>query len=330
MLKPGAVVVDVGINVVDGRIVGDVDFASAVTVASAITPVPGRRRAADQRAPADPPDPRRRAPAGRPPAAPTSAPHAPSPPEEIDELPVRPRDRPFRHAAPDRRHRRRAGHPGRRDRALRSDQGQGHARGHHAPRGGAPARQVRGRHRDHPDAARRGQVDDDGRARPGPQQDRPQGLGQHPPAVARAGVRHQGRRRRRRLQPGHPDGGLQPPPDRRRPRHRRGPQPRRRLHRQQPPPQEPAGHRPARGPLAARRRHQRPRPPARGHRAGRSRERRPARDRVRHHRRLGGDGGPRAGDRPLRPAGAARPDRPGDAPRRHARSPPRTSGSPAR
>jgi methylenetetrahydrofolate dehydrogenase (NADP+)/methenyltetrahydrofolate cyclohydrolase len=41
MLKPGAVVVDVGINVVDGRIVGDVDFASAVKVASAITPVPG-------------------------------------------------------------------------------------------------------------------------------------------------------------------------------------------------------------------------------------------------------------------------------------------------
>ena len=41
MLKPGAVVVDVGINVVDGRLVGDVDFASASTVASAITPVPG-------------------------------------------------------------------------------------------------------------------------------------------------------------------------------------------------------------------------------------------------------------------------------------------------
>jgi methylenetetrahydrofolate dehydrogenase (NADP+) / methenyltetrahydrofolate cyclohydrolase len=41
MLKPGAVVVDVGINVVNGRIVGDVDFASAVDVASAITPVPG-------------------------------------------------------------------------------------------------------------------------------------------------------------------------------------------------------------------------------------------------------------------------------------------------
>jgi methylenetetrahydrofolate dehydrogenase (NADP+)/methenyltetrahydrofolate cyclohydrolase len=41
MLKPGAVVVDVGINVVDGQLVGDVDFASAREVASAITPVPG-------------------------------------------------------------------------------------------------------------------------------------------------------------------------------------------------------------------------------------------------------------------------------------------------
>jgi methylenetetrahydrofolate dehydrogenase (NADP+)/methenyltetrahydrofolate cyclohydrolase len=41
MLKPGAVVVDVGINVVDDRIVGDVDFDSAVEVAAAITPVPG-------------------------------------------------------------------------------------------------------------------------------------------------------------------------------------------------------------------------------------------------------------------------------------------------
>jgi methylenetetrahydrofolate dehydrogenase (NADP+) / methenyltetrahydrofolate cyclohydrolase len=41
MLKRGAVVVDVGINVVDGKMVGDVDFASAVEVASAITPVPG-------------------------------------------------------------------------------------------------------------------------------------------------------------------------------------------------------------------------------------------------------------------------------------------------
>ena len=41
MLKRGAVVVDVGINVVDGALVGDVDFASASLRASAITPVPG-------------------------------------------------------------------------------------------------------------------------------------------------------------------------------------------------------------------------------------------------------------------------------------------------
>ena len=41
MLHPGALVVDVGINVRDGRIVGDVDFETAVRVAAAITPVPG-------------------------------------------------------------------------------------------------------------------------------------------------------------------------------------------------------------------------------------------------------------------------------------------------
>jgi methylenetetrahydrofolate dehydrogenase (NADP+)/methenyltetrahydrofolate cyclohydrolase len=41
MLKSGAVVVDVGINVVDDQLVGDVDFDSAAAVASAITPVPG-------------------------------------------------------------------------------------------------------------------------------------------------------------------------------------------------------------------------------------------------------------------------------------------------
>jgi methylenetetrahydrofolate dehydrogenase (NADP+) / methenyltetrahydrofolate cyclohydrolase len=42
MLKPGAVVIDFGINVrPDGTICGDVDFESAVQVAGAITPVPG-------------------------------------------------------------------------------------------------------------------------------------------------------------------------------------------------------------------------------------------------------------------------------------------------
>ncbi|MET0247861.1 MAG: bifunctional methylenetetrahydrofolate dehydrogenase/methenyltetrahydrofolate cyclohydrolase, partial [Sphingomonas sp.] len=40
-LKPGATVIDVGINRVDGALRGDVDFASAASVAGAITPVPG-------------------------------------------------------------------------------------------------------------------------------------------------------------------------------------------------------------------------------------------------------------------------------------------------
>lgn len=41
MLKEGCVVIDVGINDLEGQTVGDVDFASASKVASAITPVPG-------------------------------------------------------------------------------------------------------------------------------------------------------------------------------------------------------------------------------------------------------------------------------------------------
>jgi methylenetetrahydrofolate dehydrogenase (NADP+)/methenyltetrahydrofolate cyclohydrolase len=42
MVKPGAVVIDVGINRNEqGKLVGDVDFASASEVAGAITPVPG-------------------------------------------------------------------------------------------------------------------------------------------------------------------------------------------------------------------------------------------------------------------------------------------------
>jgi len=42
MIKPGACVIDVGINqAADGRIVGDVDFASAAAVAGHLTPVPG-------------------------------------------------------------------------------------------------------------------------------------------------------------------------------------------------------------------------------------------------------------------------------------------------
>ena len=40
-IKPGAVVIDVGINRTDSGLVGDVDFTGAASVASAITPVPG-------------------------------------------------------------------------------------------------------------------------------------------------------------------------------------------------------------------------------------------------------------------------------------------------
>ncbi|MBV9259000.1 MAG: bifunctional 5,10-methylenetetrahydrofolate dehydrogenase/5,10-methenyltetrahydrofolate cyclohydrolase, partial [Ktedonobacteraceae bacterium] len=41
MVKPGAVVLDAGINMVDDRVVGDVDSTSVREVASFITPVPG-------------------------------------------------------------------------------------------------------------------------------------------------------------------------------------------------------------------------------------------------------------------------------------------------
>jgi methylenetetrahydrofolate dehydrogenase (NADP+)/methenyltetrahydrofolate cyclohydrolase len=42
MVKPGAIVIDVGINrLPDGKLAGDVDFAAVSQVASMITPVPG-------------------------------------------------------------------------------------------------------------------------------------------------------------------------------------------------------------------------------------------------------------------------------------------------
>ena len=42
MIKPGAIVIDVGINrTADGKLCGDVDYASVSQVAGAITPVPG-------------------------------------------------------------------------------------------------------------------------------------------------------------------------------------------------------------------------------------------------------------------------------------------------
>jgi len=41
MVRPGVVVIDVGINHINGKLVGDADFEQVQKVASAITPVPG-------------------------------------------------------------------------------------------------------------------------------------------------------------------------------------------------------------------------------------------------------------------------------------------------
>ncbi|MBI3331304.1 MAG: bifunctional methylenetetrahydrofolate dehydrogenase/methenyltetrahydrofolate cyclohydrolase, partial [Candidatus Omnitrophica bacterium] len=40
-IKPGAIVIDVGINVVEGHVVGDVEFEPARRRAGYLTPVPG-------------------------------------------------------------------------------------------------------------------------------------------------------------------------------------------------------------------------------------------------------------------------------------------------
>ena len=41
MVAPGAVVVDVGTNVVEGKLTGDVDYDGVAEVAGAVSPVPG-------------------------------------------------------------------------------------------------------------------------------------------------------------------------------------------------------------------------------------------------------------------------------------------------
>lgn len=41
MVKPGATVIDVGINRIEGKLIGDVDFAAVKEIAGAVTPVPG-------------------------------------------------------------------------------------------------------------------------------------------------------------------------------------------------------------------------------------------------------------------------------------------------
>ena len=41
MLDEDSVVIDVGTNFIDGKLLGDVDFASAAEIVKALTPVPG-------------------------------------------------------------------------------------------------------------------------------------------------------------------------------------------------------------------------------------------------------------------------------------------------
>ncbi len=42
MVKPGAIVIDIGINrLADGKVVGDVDFENVAKIAGWITPTPG-------------------------------------------------------------------------------------------------------------------------------------------------------------------------------------------------------------------------------------------------------------------------------------------------
>ena len=84
------------------------------------------------------------------------------------------RDRAARAHEAHRGDRRRPRHRGGRARAVRQAQGQGHAVAHEAARG-PPQRQVHRRDGDHPDAARRGQDDDDDRALDGAQPRRDRG-----------------------------------------------------------------------------------------------------------------------------------------------------------
>ena len=194
-----------------------------------------------------------------------------------------------------------------------------------------PQRQARVRDRHDADQGRRGQDDDAGRPDAGARGHR-QAPGRVPArALARPGLRHQGRRRRRRHDPGRPDGGPQPALHRRHPRHRRGQQPARGDARRLDPARQPAAHRRAERRLAARDGHERPRPAPDHRRARRPRQRLSARERLRHHRGLRGHGHHGRRARPAGPAPAPRAPSPSRSPSTAApRSPPRTSAPRAR
>ena len=219
--------------------------------------------------------------------------------------------------------------PARPARALRHRCGEDRPGGDR--RDGRPAAgQVRRGLGDHADSARRGQDHRRGRAEPGVLAHRQAGDAGDPPAVDGADVRHQGWRRRRRLQPGRADGAAQPAPHRRRPRRHRRHQHVRRRRRRARVPRQPVRARPAPDHLAAFDRRQRPVAAQHRDRPRVAARRHATRDRLRHHRRVGGHGDAGA-VRPTCRISAAGSAGSSSATRSRAiRSPPRTSRSPAR
>ena len=155
---------------------------------------------------------------------------------------------------------------------------------------GQARRQADPRHRDQPDAGGRGQDDHHGRPRRRAEPHRQEGDDLPARAVARAGVRREGRRGRRRLRAGGADGGHQPPLHRRLQRDRAREQPARGDDRQPHPPRQRARDRRAPHRLEARGRHERPRAARHHRRARRHGQRLPAPGRLRHRGRLRGDG----------------------------------------
>ena len=219
---------------------------------------------------------------------------------------VRHRNFAGRQEAADPRHRQgEARHRGGKPRSLWPLQGQG-VDGLRQVAQGQEERQADPGHGDLADAGGRGQDHDHGRPHRRAQPHRQEGDAVPARAVARAVVRHEGRRRRRRLRAGGADGGHQPPFHRRLPRHHLGAQPALGADRQPHLLGQRARHRLAPRRLAPRHGHERPRAARDRLLARRRRQRLSARGRLRHHRRLGGDGDLLPRQRPRRPEEAAR------------------------
>ena len=198
--------------------------------------------------------------------------------------------------------------------SLRPRQGKDHRRFHRS-REGQQGRQADPGHRDQSDAGRRRQDDHHGRPRRRAEPHRQEGRGLHPRGLARTLFRRQGRRRRRRLCAGRADGGHEPPFHRRFPRHHHGAQSAVGADRQPHLLGQRTRHRYPPHRLAPRDGHERPGAAPDRRLARRRRQRLSARDRLRHHRRLGGDGDPLPRHRSQGPRKAAR--------RHHHRLPPR-------